>query len=185
MKISQDVREFVKNQDSDKVLSSTGGEGWVRRKDSFIREQKEWLIARSRELRKSATDTEKLLWSLLRDRQLLGVKFRRQHPESGVILDFASTKYKLAIELDGGQHAAPEKMKEDKERSEMLEQNGWKVLRFWNNDVLNNLEGVAETIVNTLTPTLSLNEVEGEEAMQEMAEKFKEGGGEIYQKVSA
>jgi len=180
MKISQDVRDYA-NQ----ALSTTGGEGWVRGKDEFVRGQKEWLNNRARELRKNATDAEQLLWSLLRDRQLLGVKFRRQHPEAGAILDFAATKYKLAIELDGGQHAQDDKIKKDLLRTQKLEAEGWKVLRFWNNDVLQNLEGVAMTIADTLTPTLSLNEGEGEEAMEEMSEKFKEGGGEIYRKISA
>src|SRR5690606_28510909 len=143
----------------------SGGEGV--KKDDWVRGQKEWLKERARELRKNATNAEQLLWSLLRDRQLLGVKFRRQHPEEGVILDFAATKYQLAIELDGGQHAQENNAAKDAVRTKKLEAGGWKVLRFWNNDVLQNLEGVAMTIADTLTPTLSLTEGEGEEGMSD------------------
>ena len=96
------------------------------------------LIDFARRLRRDQTDAEQKLWRHLRDRQLNGHKFRRQHPEPPYILDFYCEKEKLAIEVDGGQHA-PEI---DKERTDILTERGIKILRFWNNEVLSNIEGV-------------------------------------------
>lgn len=89
------------------------------------------------------TDAEKHLWQRIRMQQL-GVKFRRQHPVGSYVLDFACIDARLAIEIDGGQHA--ETQIEDSLRSAWLEERGWKVLRFWNNDVLQNIEGVLAEI---------------------------------------
>ena len=76
--------------------------------------------------------------------QQLGVKFRRQHPVGNYILDFACIELKLAIELDGGQHA--DIKVNDNERTRWLESQGWQVIRFWNNEVLKNAEGVVTKI---------------------------------------
>ena len=90
-------------------------------------DQKNWLLKRARELRRDQTDVEQLLWSLLRNRQMLDVKFRRQHRIGPYIADFVSVEHKLVMELDGGQHAASAK---DAVRTHYLEDFGWRVLRF-------------------------------------------------------
>jgi len=93
------------------------------------------------------TDAEKLLWRHMRNRQLNGIKFRRQHPVDKFILDFYSHECKLAIELDGSQHLNDEQFQYDKLRTEHLNQQGIKVIRFYNNDVLTNIDGVLEIIL--------------------------------------
>lgn len=103
----------------------------------------------SRQLRSEMTVAETHLWQHLRTRQICGKKFRRQHPVGKYILDFACIEAKLAIEVDGGQHN--ELQNYDNQRTAWLEVLGWKVLRFWNNEVLQNIEGVLEEILNALT----------------------------------
>jgi len=103
----------------------------------------------SRKLRSEMTEAELYLWQHLRARQLHDFKFRRQHPIGNYILDFACIDVKLAIEVDGSQHN--EIQNQDDLRTAWLETQGWKVLRFWNNEVLQNVEGVLEVICNTLT----------------------------------
>ncbi len=97
---------------------------------------------RARLLRRAMTDAERKLWARLRDRQLMGTKFRRQLPIAGYIADFATREAMLVVELDGGQHT-PER---DARRTADLEAAGFKVLRFWNNDVMEKLEGVLTII---------------------------------------
>lgn len=94
------------------------------------------------------TDAERLLWHELRARQINGHRFRRQHPIGQYIADFACIEQKIVIELDGGQHQ--ERLEYDELRTEFLKQQGWQVLRFWNNDVMNNLEGVLTVIAEHL-----------------------------------
>ena len=108
------------------------------------------LIERSRELRVDSTEVEKRLWWRIRARQL-GAKFRRQHPLHGFILDFACEELKLGIELDGGQHNEERAKACDAARTAVLATSGWRILRFWNNDVIENLEGVLEEIQQALT----------------------------------
>jgi very-short-patch-repair endonuclease len=103
---------------------------------------------RPRRLRNDSTDAERHLWRHLRNRQLQGCKFRRQHPFGGFILDFACLERKLVIELDGGQHA--DETAYDLTRTQRLEQAGFVVLRFWNNEVFENVEGVVEVILDAL-----------------------------------
>jgi len=98
------------------------------------------------------TDAESRLWYHLRSRRFLGLKFRCQHILQGYIVDFICLERKVVIELDGGQHA--DQKAYDDHRTRVLEKDGFKVIRFWNNDVLNNLEGVLETILNTPHPLL-------------------------------
>jgi len=98
-------------------------------------------------LRRDATDAERRLWSALRDRRLSGYRFRRQFPIGRFIVDFACTKHRLIVEADGSQHADSES---DRERTAWLEEQGWRVLRFWNNDILTNTEGVVETVLKEL-----------------------------------
>ena len=99
------------------------------------------------ELRKEPTPAESKLWSRIRNDQL-GVTFRRQHAVGNYIPDFCSPKAKLIIELDGSQHLEQEEY--DKERTKYLESLGYKVIRFWNNDVTNNIDGVVLAIMNAL-----------------------------------
>ena len=104
----------------------------------------------ARNLRKNQTETEARLWAKLRDRRLNGFKFRRQHPIGRYIVDFCCPEKQLVIELDGGGHAKDEQKQYDKKRDEWLEQKGISVLRFWDNVVWVNLEGVLKTILKTL-----------------------------------
>jgi len=100
---------------------------------------------RARRLRADSTDVEWKLWAVLRGRGLSGFKFRRQVPIDRYFADFACVEAKLVIELDGGQHA--DQIDYDDNRTRVLEQAGWHVMRFWNNDVIENLDGVADTIL--------------------------------------
>jgi 2-isopropylmalate synthase len=117
-----------------------------------MREGQKRDVARS--LRRSATDAERLMWGLLRDRRLNGIKFRRQVPIGPYVADFASITHLLVVELDGSPHAESTR---DARRDAFLRAKGWRVLRFWNNDVMGNRESVLECILNAvaLTPTLS------------------------------
>ena len=86
------------------------------------------------------------MWYLLRDRRLLDLRFRRQHPVEHYVLDFYCEEIKLAIELDGGQHNEPKNKKKDKKRTEYLKKQGIQILRFWDNEVLKDTEAVLESI---------------------------------------
>src|SRR4029077_1550295 len=99
---------------------------------------------RARRLRQSSTDAERRMWSALRDRRLARFKFRRQHPIGQYIADFACTKHQVVIELDGGQHAD---RTADARRTAWLHRQGWKVIRFWNHEVLNNTSGVERILL--------------------------------------
>ncbi|NIQ38089.1 MAG: DUF559 domain-containing protein [Proteobacteria bacterium] len=98
-------------------------------------------------LRKGSTVAERLLWHRLRGRQLKGLKFRRQQPIGPYIVDFVNLEKRIVIELDGGQHAI--ERDKDEERDVWLIRQGSKVLRFWNNDVFHNIDGVLEVIRKT------------------------------------
>jgi very-short-patch-repair endonuclease len=102
------------------------------------------LVEMAKNLRKQQTFVENILWRRLKSRQIEGTKFRRQQPIGNFIVDFVSFEKSLIIELDGGQHAI-EKDK-DQRRDQFLSERGFEVLRFWNNDVIENIDGVMETI---------------------------------------
>ena len=102
------------------------------------------LTKNAKSLRKNATKAEALLWSKIRSRQLEGIKFRRQQPIDNYIVDFVSFEKRIVIELDGGQHA--DQKKEDQQRDKRLTDDGYTVLRFWNNDVFENIDFILETI---------------------------------------
>jgi very-short-patch-repair endonuclease len=113
---------------------------------------------RARALRKGQTDAEALLWSKLRGGQILELKFRRQHPLGRYFADFVCIEIGLIVELDGGQHAETDASHYDRTRTDELAAMGFQVLRFWNNEVLNETKGVLEKIRQTaeaLTPALS------------------------------
>ncbi|WP_163272002.1 endonuclease domain-containing protein [Chelativorans alearense] len=99
----------------------------------------------ARTMRADATKPETLLWQALRNKQLEGLKFKRQVPLNGTILDFVCFEARLIVEVDGGQHAesAP-----DAERDRRFEDEGFKTLRFWNDEVARNLDGVCLTILH-------------------------------------
>ena len=103
---------------------------------------KKRLTPVARTLRRRSTDAENRLWYYLRDRRLEGAKFVRQFPIGGFVADFACRDAHLAIELDGGQHSPAA----DAPRTEVIEAFGYRIIRFWNNDVLENTEGVLEAI---------------------------------------
>lgn len=99
------------------------------------------------QLRKKSTPAERKLWSRIRDDQL-GVNFRRQHAVGNYIPDFVCIEKKLIIELDGSQHLEQEEY--DEERTKYLASLGYKVIRFWNNDVMKNIEGVILAILHAM-----------------------------------
>jgi very-short-patch-repair endonuclease len=105
------------------------------------------LTAQARCLRNNQTDTEKSLWNSIKSRQLSGYKFRRLYVFEDYIVDFVCIELKLIIELDGSQHEFQKEY--DATRTEYLNSKGYKVLRFWNNDVLKNMNGVLEVISDT------------------------------------
>jgi very-short-patch-repair endonuclease len=105
--------------------------------------------SRPKELRNNPTEAERILWQYLRLRQLGGHKFRRQQPLGEFIVDFVCLEKRLVVEVDGGQHSS--KVAYDEQRTTWLEQQGFRVLRFWNNEVLQNVEGVKEAIWQALT----------------------------------
>jgi very-short-patch-repair endonuclease len=104
--------------------------------------------ARSRELRNNPTDAERKLWRALSNRQLHGIRFNRQVVIRPYICDFIARSAKLIVEVDGGQHAL--NARKDQVRTRFLESHGYRVIRFWNNDVLANIDGVVETIARAL-----------------------------------
>ena len=106
-----------------------------------------FLTSRSRALRHNPTDAEKKLWQALRSRQLAGCKFRQQVEIDGYIVDFLYPAKRLIIEVDGGQHT-PER---DARRTTFLESQGFTVIRFWNNEVMENLDGVWSEIEAALS----------------------------------
>ena len=103
---------------------------------------------RAKRLRRNQTDAERVLWLRLRGRRLNGLKFKRQVCIDRYVVDFCSSEARLIIELDGGQHAW--RMAEDRKRTQILNAMGYLVLRFWNNDVLQNIDGVLEEILSTV-----------------------------------
>ena len=119
------------------------------------------LTILARNLRHKQTDAERNLWSRLRRSQLNGVKFRRQQPVGDYIVDFISFEKRLIIEIDGGQHIESTKNENDRARTEYLESRGYRVIRFWNTDIMQNIEDVIDEILNTLTFT---SPVKGEES---------------------
>ncbi|WP_456785665.1 endonuclease domain-containing protein [Bradyrhizobium sp. USDA 4516] len=124
------------------------------------------MTARARSLRANMTDAEACLWRALRRDQLNGFSFRKQHPIGPYTVDFYCSRLGLAVEVDGGQHAEQRKQADDR-RTAWLAEKGVTVVRYWNNDVLSNLDGVLSDLVThmerlaqaatTPTPTLPLS----------------------------
>jgi len=118
------------------------------------------LKKHSRNLRINSTKTERFLWKHLRNKQVEGFKFRRQQPIGRYIVDFVNFEERLILELDSGQHAVYRKR--DIIRDAFLEKEGYRVLRFWDNEVLNNIEGILEVIIQNLSPSPHPSPLKGE-----------------------
>lgn len=103
--------------------------------------------SRAKSMRRVMTDAELKLWNELRAHRLMGLGFRRQVPIAGYIVDFACSSKKLIVEVDGSQHADAEHSVADEARTARLGQDGWTMLRFWNDDVLRDIDGVCSHIV--------------------------------------
>ena len=105
-------------------------------------------VPRARILRRDSTDAERAMWRLLRSRQLAGFKFRRQLPIGPYVADFACFARRLVVEIDGGQHGIA--VARDAVRTRVIERHGFRVVRFWNNDMLANPKGVLTMILQAL-----------------------------------
>jgi very-short-patch-repair endonuclease len=116
---------------------------------------------RTRSLRHEATPTERILWTKLCRGQLGGFKFRRQHPVGPYVLDFYCPEMRLCIELDGEQHGYDREIVRDMRRTEHLNRNGVEVLRFWNDEVKENLNGVADAILWRAIELRQIRQMEG------------------------
>jgi len=125
--------------------------------------------ALARGLRRRQTEAERVLWVRLRSRQFEGLKFRRQQPIGAYIVDFVSLHKMMVVEVDGGHHGKSETRAKDKKRTEWLRGKGYRVLRFWDSEVLTNIEGVLERI-RSVTLTLT-SPVKGEEIGREGEER--------------
>jgi very-short-patch-repair endonuclease len=140
------------------------------------------MTERARNLRGNMTDAERHLWQALRRDQLNGLSFRRQHPVGPYTLDFYCPRLRLAVEVDGGQHAELRKEADDR-RTQWLAEKGVTVVRYWNNDVLSNMAGVLSDLLalterlapaaTTPSPTLPLS---GGGRIEGLAPGTKEGG---------
>jgi len=156
---------------SSKTSSLCRGEVGAKRRVGGSRRKSDakQLTALAQNLRRNMTEAEKKLWSRLKQNQLEGLSFRRQHLIGNYIVDFWCSAVKLVIELDGGQHNETVGKERDAVRTMMLESRGITVLRFWNPDVMKNVEGILATIRETVldlqsqnqTPTLTLPPVGG------------------------
>jgi len=113
-------------------------------------------VKQARRLRQDATEAERRLWSQLRNRNVADLKFRRQHPINGRIVDFFCAEAKLAIELDGSGHTTNDGQESDLDREIELHEHGIRTLRFQNNEILTNLDGVLNTIIHAVDPVRSL-----------------------------
>jgi len=126
-----------------------GGRGWgCNQGDKQMTRISPHTKQRSRALRRDQTDAERFLWKRLRKKQILGYKFRRQHPLGNYILDFVCLEARLVIEVDGSQHSNDEYY--DEKRTRYLDRSGFRVLRFWNNEVLEDPDSVLEIIYREL-----------------------------------
>ncbi|MBZ9736779.1 DUF559 domain-containing protein [Mesorhizobium sp. CA18] len=101
----------------------------------------------ARKMRKQMTDAELKLWNEIRAHRLMGLSFRRQMPIAGYIVDFACPDKKLIVEIDGSQHALEEVSASDAARTAKLEALGWTILRFWNDDVIRDIDNACQHIV--------------------------------------
>ena len=123
------------------------------------------LRENAKALRNNQSEAENRLWYQLRAHRFMGLKFKRQKPVGRYIVDFVCLDHRLVIELDGGQHA--EQVPYDRQRDEWLRGQGYTVLRFWNNEVMQNLGGVLEQIKSALSPSPSPASGRGEKTVDQ------------------
>ena len=114
------------------------------------RDRSPYLLNFARQMRKDPTDAETRMWQVLRDRKMTGFKFRRQYPVSGYIVDFFCARCRLGIELDGGQHGDEPQRNYDEQREEKLRTLRIRILRFWDDDVLQNSDAVKDAMYEAL-----------------------------------
>lgn len=106
----------------------------------------------AKNLRKNATIQERRLWNLLKNRQFYNLKFKRQQPVGEYIVDFICKEAKIIIEVDGGQHNTNDNIRRDKERTDYLEGLGYKVIRFWNNEIYEDIDGILSKLKEEINP---------------------------------
>ena len=114
------------------------------------------LKNKARHLRKSLTDSENVLWTRLRNKQLLGIQFYRQKPIGNYIVDFFAPKVKLVLEIDGSQHMQGDQLQKDKNRDDYLKGLGLKILRFNSNEVLKETDAIVDVIYQKMMEQLNL-----------------------------
>ncbi len=127
-----------------KSLATSGRGQQTRKAERFYSKE---TLEKAKELRSNQTDAEGLLWYYLQNKQLNGHKFRKQQPIGNYIVDFICLEKKLVVELDGGQHGEDEAVKYDQKRTEFLNQSGFEVLRFWNDEIFKNVESVLDSVL--------------------------------------
>jgi very-short-patch-repair endonuclease len=134
---------------------------------------------RARGLRKESSFPERLLWSKLRNSQLAGWKFRRQHPVGPYFADFACVEVKLIVELDGDTHGQAAQQEHDLKRTVFLESEGWEVMRIWNAHLMENIDGALDGIQDHLEHRKHLIEGAGSTPLPQAGEEgpAAEGGG--------
>ncbi|THF52463.1 endonuclease domain-containing protein [Allorhizobium terrae] len=111
--------------------------------------------ANAKRMRHAMTEAELKLWNAIRAHRLMGLSFRRQFPIANYIVDFACPSHRLIIEIDGAQHASDENQNYDQTRTERLEADGWTVIRFWNDDVLKDIDNTCLHILTLLGRALA------------------------------
>jgi very-short-patch-repair endonuclease len=136
--------------------------------DSFRRDT-------ARRLRANATNAEEILWRHLRRSPVLGTHFRRQVPIGRYVADFACMAARLIVEVDGSQHAEGPVAETDKERARWLESEGYRVLRVWNNDITQNIDGVLEAIHSAISPSMVFDE-----PLKHARHKRSDGGDTVH-----
>ena len=104
----------------------------------------------AKQMRKVMTDAELKLWNAIRVHRLEGLSFSRQMPIAGFIVDFACSDHRLVVEVDGSQHTSDAALRYDQERTARLEKDGWNIFRFWNHEVLTDLDNVCLHIIRTI-----------------------------------
>lgn len=109
-------------------------------------------IILARNLRKNSTIQERRLWNLLKNRQFYNLKFKRQQPIGEYIVDFICKEEKIIIEIDGGQHNIINNIQSDKERTDYLQSLGYNVIRFWNDEIYENIDGVISKLKEEINP---------------------------------
>ncbi len=107
----------------------------------------------AKSMRRQMTDAELKLWNELRAHRLMRLSFRRQMPIGNYIVDFACAEHKLIVEVDGSGHGEEARMRHDIKRTSFLESNGWTVIRFWNDKILQNIDAVCSNIISSLQET--------------------------------